>query len=137
MQKLFESLAFASGLLMFLLAAWLIGLYYGLFFIVKWLDVPFHFFGGFSVYVLWRAIWKSSEIEIAASHKRIFLFLAGIGVVMLVGVFWEFFELILDRFITHEGLTYLSGVYEDTLADLFFDFFGGSAGFLLYNKFYG
>ena len=72
--------------------------------------------------------------ENSLPNKLIPLFLAGVGFVMFVGVFWEFFELFLDRFIAHQGLTYMIGAYEDTLADLFFDFLGGATGFLLYNK---
>ncbi|MDO8523268.1 MAG: hypothetical protein Q7S12_03245 [bacterium] len=137
MRSFFVSYTFAFILLILLFGAWVIGLNYGLFFLIKWLDIPFHFFGGFSVYVLWRAFGKGLNAEIAGLRKFFFLFLAGIGFVMFIGVFWEFFEFILDRFIMHTGFTYLSGVYEDTLSDLLLDFFGGSTAFLLYNKFYG
>lgn len=136
MKLFFESRKFALGFLVLLLSAWLVGLQYDLFFLIKWLDMPFHFLGGFLVYVLWLAFWKRPEIAMAGPRKIFFLFLASIGFVMFIGVFWEFFELVLDRFITHAGLTYLSGVYEDTLSDLLLDFFGGSAAFLLYNRFY-
>src|SRR3990167_10395183 len=136
MRSFFESRKFASGFLVLLLGAWLVGLQYDLFFLVRWLDMPFHFLGGFLAYVLWLVFWKRPEIAMTQRQKAFFLFLASIGFVMFVGVFWEFFELVLDRFITHAGLTYLSGVYEDTLSDLLFDFFGGSTAFLLYNKFY-
>ena len=54
-----------------------------------------------------------------------------IGLVALVGVGWEFFEFIWDRFIWHAGFTYLPGIYEDTLSDLFFDLLGGATGFVL------
>lgn len=137
MKSFFISYSFAFILLALLFGAWLLGLKYGIFFLIKWLDMPFHFFGGFSVYVLWRVFGKGSGMEIVGYQKVFFLFLAGIGFVMFVGVFWEFFELFLDRFIAHTGFTYLSGVYEDTLSDLFLDFLGGSTAFLLYNKFYG
>lgn len=137
MKDFFESYQFAFGVLVFLFGAWFVGLKYDLFYLIKWLDMPFHFFGGFSVFIFWRAFNKNAQIETVGKYKLLFLFLAGIGFVMFVGVFWEFFELVLDRFITHQGLTYLPGVYEDTLSDLFFDFFGGSTGFLMYNKYYG
>lgn len=136
MRKFLESYFFSAALLVLLFGAWIIGLKYELFFLIKWLDMPFHFFGGLFVYIFWMAYSKHSQISITGSYKLLFSFLVSIGFVLFVGVFWEFFELYLDRFITHQGLTNLVGVYEDTLADLFFDFLGGFVGFLMYNKIY-
>ena len=59
------------------------------------------------------------------------LFVATIGIVALIGVLWEFFELILDRYIIHTGFTYLPNVFEDTLLDLFWDLAGGTIMFLI------
>jgi hypothetical protein len=137
MRKFFESYTFAVWLLVLLLGAWTLGLKYNIFFLVRWLDMPFHFAGGFFVFVLWTAFSNSFKAQEPVRLSPISAFLISIGFVMLVGVFWEFFELYLDRYITHQGLTYLPGVYEDTLADLFFDCIGGVSGNLLYNKYHG
>lgn len=67
----------------------------------------------------------------AAKLKSLVWFIAAIGFVALVGVLWEFFEIILDRYVTLAGYTYLPGVFEDTLLDLFLDLVGGAAMFLI------
>ena len=55
-----------------------------------------------------------------------------LGIVALVGVLWEFTEFVWDRYIFQSGFTYFSGVYEDTLSDLFFDLLGGSLAYILF-----
>ena len=113
---------------------WLIGLRNELFFLYWWRDIPLHFLGGLWVYFLVKYLANISNVNISSTWPHVSEFAIFLGFVMLIGVFWEFFELVLDRFIMHNGFTYLSGVYEDTLSDLLCDFFGGTAGFILFNK---
>ncbi len=65
-------------------------------------------------------------------HDGFYSFIIFIGFVALTGVLWEFFELVLDRYLIHNGYSFLPGVYEDTLSDLFFDLLGGTIAFLIY-----
>ena len=51
-----------------------------------------------------------------------------------MGVLWEFFEFVMDRYIVFTRFTYLFGVFEDTLLDLLMDILGGAIAFLLYFK---
>ena len=82
-----------------------------------------HFLGG---------VWVASLMFCLMRNGSSPTFLYILGFVAFIGVGWEFFEFILDRYITMAGYTYLPGVYEDTLSDLFFDLFGGSFAYILY-----
>lgn len=78
------------------------------------------------------AFLLKNKFKIEAQNlNRMVFFVIMIGVVALVGVLWEFFELILDRYIMHTGFTYLPRVFEDTLSDLFMDLLGGAFMFLI------
>ena len=80
--------------------------------------MPFHLLGGFWVFITFRALSRHFNLEISGKYRTLARFFVFIGLVMLVGVLWEFWEFILDRFLIHSGFTYLPGVYEDTLKDL-------------------
>lgn len=91
-----------------------------------------HFAGGFWVFVIARHVAEHYGNKVTGEHKNIITFLVFISFVVLVGVLWEFFEFILDRYIVESGFTYLKGVFEDTLLDLLMDILGGMAAFLMY-----
>lgn len=97
-----------------------------------WVDIVLHFLGGFWVFVLARYILEHYGNEITGNHKNIVTFFAFISFVAFVGVCWEFFEFVLDRYITFKGFTYLPLVFEDTLLDLLTDILGGTTAFVLY-----
>jgi hypothetical protein len=50
-------------------------------------------------------------------------------IVLLIGVGWEVFEILIGRFITLDHFNYL-----DTISDLFFDLAGGAFGILYFLK---
>ena len=86
---------------------------------VPWFDMLMHFLGG-----LWLGlafIWLYSA---GTSYLKI---IAG---VLLVGVFWEIFELVIHQYFLRESFD-----LPDTLSDLFFDMLGGGvAVFYLANQ---
>lgn len=120
---------------MIVIGFWLIGLLYELPFRFWWYDVVAHFFGGVWVAIALSIGLRATHTTIAGSSRGIVFFVGFFGVVALVGVWWEFGEFVADRYIFHTGFTYLNGVFEDTLSDLFFDMLGGATGFFFYRRF--
>lgn len=82
---------------------------------IWYFDMIMHFLGG---------IWLSSAFVYFSPPKEIKLVYALkiLFVVFAVSFGWEVFEVLIDRFITHDAFNLL-----DTLSDLFFDMSGGSA----------
>src|SRR3989344_6473032 len=134
MKRFFYSLKFVVLLWVAIFVAWGVAMLNEWFFYKWWADIILHFAGGFWVIVLVWYITKHYKNEIIGEHKNVVTFFAFISFVVFVGVFWEFFELILDRYIAFTGFTYLPKVFEDTLLDLVMDIFGGITAFLLYFK---
>jgi len=131
MMSFFESWVFVVLLFVLVFGGWAIGLWYEAFYAIWWLDIPFHFAGGVLVLVIAWVSFRTAGVDVSGGILAKFIIM--LGIVMLVGVFWEFTEFVADRFVLHTGATYLPGVFEDTLADLLFDFFGGAFGFLTYS----
>ena len=74
--------------------------------------------------------WTFYSAKIPASTKNLPKFYAAIiilGFTALVGVFWEFYELVVDMLITKNNYISLfqQGGLLDTLKDLFLDLLGG------------
>ena len=111
-----------------------IGLQYELFFMFWWYDVVAHFFGGIWVVALVLTLKKIFYFEIQGDYSGWALFVSILGMVILAGVFWEWWEFVSDRYIFHTNFTYLPNVFEDTLKDLLVDLLGGIAGFLIFRK---
>ncbi|MBI3335165.1 MAG: hypothetical protein HY001_01555 [Candidatus Portnoybacteria bacterium] len=92
-----------------------------------WLDIPMHLAGG--VFAgLWArlALIKNGE---RFDLKNIIMLL---GIVALVGVFWEFFEWIIDHTLgVWFSLPQVQASVDDTMGDLLFDLLGGIAVFFL------
>ena len=108
-----------------------LAIYFRLYYLFWWLDILHHFLGGLWLVLFFNFSIKHFKIMLTGDWRAAAFFLTLIGLVALVGVGWEFFEFIWDRFIWHAGFTYLPGIYEDTLSDLFFDLLGGATGFVL------
>ena len=117
-------------LLFLILGSWILVYWFGLYFLIPWVDIPLHFFGGLWVYVFARYLAMRFDLEINSQFPVLAKFIIFIGAVFFVGVFWEFWEFVLDRYLIHSGYSLLLGVYEDTLKDLFMDFLGGAFGFI-------
>jgi len=89
---------------------------------IWYLDMLIHFLGG-----LWLGlalVWLFRIKEI--SFKSIFYLILG---VLLIGVLWEIFEIIIDETITGNSFNIL-----DTISDILFDLAGGSLALLYFLK---
>lgn len=130
----FKSFAFAWIFLAVLLFVWVVGMWLNLPFLIWWFDMPLHFSGGFWAFLFSRALIKKLTSGIDGRFNGLTYFLCLIGMVALIGISWELTEFVWDRFIWHSGFTYLPGVYEDTLSDLFMDLSGGVLGWIIYRR---
>ena len=105
------------------------------YFTYLWMDMPMHFAGG--AWIASAAYYffflRGSSYKISISGWIGVLFLVGVSVI--VGVWWEFFEFSVDYLFVHRfGGLAIQGGLADTLSDLFFDFTGGflMSAYLLY-----
>ena len=110
-----------------------VALYSFLYWKVSWLDIVMHFLGGALVAsaMVW---WVYFSGRISLPRLSFFFTLTLIlGGVALIGVLWEFFEFLVDKFITKNNYIDLLqlGVI-DTMKDLFMDILGGLAVGLLF-----
>ncbi len=99
-------------------------------------DVPMHIFGGFSCAILALALHqlvvkKKKSMRLPVWYQYLFV----IGVVMIIGVVWEFHEFILDVTVNiwyHFPKAQPS--LADTMKDLLDDWIGGTVAFFLFYK---
>jgi uncharacterized membrane protein YjdF len=86
-----------------------IALYFDIYHQLPWLDIPMHFFGGYTVALFGIALyaWIRGRVEIRAKnrqHSKIAILLLEmlfvIGFVMIVSVVWEIWEFFMDQFAT-------------------------------------
>lgn len=148
------SLPHAISVILAVLAFHALGLFYDLYAIAPWYDIPMHFLGGFAMAVLGLAI--VSRVKAQATVGILpgkYAELAGrfwlvIGFVAIIGIAWEWHEF-LAGVLFHvdswsESVDLLTGsagpVYStpsqpsigDTMADFFFDLLGGAVAFVAY-----
>ena len=116
--------------LVFLFVFQIISIIFSLYWRMPWIDNIMHFLGGgaAAIGMIW---WTFYSAKVSASAKNLPKFYAAIiilGFTALVGVFWEFYELIIDRLITKNNYISLlqQGGLLDTLKDLFVDLLGGA-----------
>ena len=120
-----------AAFLFFLFISQIIGIIFSLYWKFPWLDNIMHFWGG-GVVAMGMIWWTFYSTKVSASTKNLPKFYTAmiiLGSVALVGVFWEFYELIVDRFITKNNYISLfqQGGLLDTMKDLFVDLLGGAA----------
>lgn len=96
-----------------------------------WIDNLAHFWGGAvaGMVMIW---WTFCSVKTSPKTKdlpKFYSFVAMLGFVALVGIFWEFYELAIDRLITKNNYISIlqAGGLIDTMKDLFVDLLGGSA----------
>lgn len=120
--------AFLPMLVVFLIAQ--VAARYGLFGEYRWMSPLFHGIGGFAtawtICLVFAFGKKMFNWHISPSYL---LFFCVLGMVVFIGVGWEVYELILDRYL---GTTHLGDVY-DTLEDLSMDVVGA----VLFMSFFG
>lgn len=106
-----------------------------------WIDVVMHWAGGFAMAFLGFALWSrlvhsmTVESHTIPSHvvKSIVMFGWVLGFVAIVGIAWEWFEFLCDLWFPSFVPAYKAAQpgLGDTMADFFFDLFGGVVGFML------
>ena len=93
----------------------------------KWIDLPMHFLGGFSIGLLLLYIgcivWQSDLWE---KHNARFLLV--LIPLIVIGIVWELFEIIIG----FENLASLAPYIGDTALDLLMDILGGLAALFLF-----
>jgi len=104
--------------------------------VAPWMDIPIHILGGFATAMFGVAIYthvfsKSNRKGIPFWFPVLFI----LGFVMLIGVFWEFHEFILDQ-TAHVWVNYpiAQGGLVDTMKDLFDDWIGSILAILVFRK---
>ncbi|OGZ00378.1 MAG: hypothetical protein A2945_03460 [Candidatus Liptonbacteria bacterium RIFCSPLOWO2_01_FULL_52_25] len=102
-----------------------VGLQFDWYYTVPWLDIPMHMMGGAWVALFfWHvaSLWSHSFL----AEKKWLVVAAGLGVVAVVGIGWEIFELFMDVVVLRQyGLLNAPGqVHYDTLTDLTNDLVG-------------
>lgn len=134
MRRFFESFIFIFIFWASIILVWYLGFIYDFWFRFWWFDIPLHFSGGLWSFVAVSYTLRKFNIVIEGSRKELVSFILLISSIALIGVVWEFAELIFDRYVFRTGFTFLPGVFEDTLLDLLMDILGGIIGFVFYKK---
>ena len=115
--------------LLFLFASQIISLIFSLYWKAPWLDNIMHFWGGAVVAMgmIWWTFYSAKISALTKNLPKFYATVAVLGFVALAGVFWEFYEFIVDRLITKNNYISLfqQGGLLDTLKDLFLDLLGG------------
>lgn len=101
--------------------------------VYTWFDIPMHFLGGFWLAMVY--FWLNAKVEILNPEfsklpKWSANLLFALSFIILIGVFWEFYEFIFDFF---NGRMF-QGSSVDTMGDLFFDLVGGVTAFTIFYK---
>lgn len=90
---------------------------------IWWFDMPMHFLGGVFLAFIGMLIFRA--FGFSGLYKNIFFVL---GFIVIIGLFWEFFEVGVDKFILYKSYNNINML--DTLSDLVFDIAGGLTGIL-------
>ena len=116
--------------LVFLFAFQTISIIFSLYWRMPWIDNFTHFWGGATagLGMIWWTFYSAKMSPMTKGVPKIYAFVVTLGFVALVGVFWEFYELIVDRLITKNNYISIlqSGGLIDTMKDLFVDLLGGA-----------
>jgi len=104
------------------------------FYSIWWIDTPMHLAGG--AWTALFAIYIYNKYFDFQKNKLFFQLIIILSSVALIGVFWEFYEFILDVIIFKKYLFYNEPGYIlfDTLKDLFNDLVGALISFIFYFK---
>jgi hypothetical protein len=107
-----------------LATAHIIALQFFLYWKYNWFDIPMHFLGGVCV-ALGFGILPFFRIRLKEAYDTLLTYVA---VVLVVGLFWEVFEIVGGVNVIDE---YFVG---DTLIDLLMDILGGMLGYVLVHR---
>jgi uncharacterized membrane protein YagU involved in acid resistance len=95
-----------------------------------WVDMLLHFLGGVMVASIFFILAEKKFPLIELPVGYLAGVLAVVSFVVLIGVFWEFYEYLLDYFLYVHQME-----LPDTLSDLFFDFLGGTLASTVYLRY--
>ena len=96
-------------------------LFFSIYWVFPWLDIPMHFIGGVSLSITYFLILQFSQKENYLRMNSFFKILFIFALVSLTAVFWELFEFSVE-FISGRNL---QGDLKDTMIDLFLGMLGG------------
>jgi hypothetical protein len=96
------------------------GVYSGFYERIVWYDIPMHALGGMSVFLGMLLLVQRAY----AHHVSSVTLLRALGVVIIVGVLWEYYELLIGAMSIDQV-----GYYADTAHDIGMDLLGGIIGF--------
>ena len=124
---------FVLSLLIFILVIHILAIANFWYWSIDWLDIPMHFLGGLWVALFFFWILKKRFVQVSQVLEGNFLLLGilSLGFVSLIGIGWEFYEFLYDKYLAEESVLFQAGV-ADTIADLFFDLIGGLVAVLVY-----
>jgi len=107
-------------------------IYFDVYNILSWIDIPMHLLGGFSVGVAYFYCIKYFESRNFLRTNGFFKMLFVLSLVALTAVLWEFHEFLVDYFF---GTNWQKGI-ADTMLDLFMGILGGfvAAVFLIFKE---
>lgn len=114
----------------------LVAVFFNLYEIWLFFDIPMHTAGGFVMGLLGLAIHHQMVSKAHNLDHPLHHFLFVIGFVMLVGVAWEFYEFIFDETIAAwQGWGRAQLSLQDTMGDFYFDAVGGLLSYLIFRRF--
>jgi len=128
-KKLLTYLAF---LIFFIFAVNYAAMKFYWYFSIWYFDMPMHFLGGFWVGLALLWFFSLKEFSLPerlfgrAGFKIIFKIILG---VFLIGIFWELFEVFVDKTIAQNSFNLL-----DTVSDMCFDLAGGGLSIIYFFK---
>lgn len=102
---------------------------------VLWFDIPMHLIGGMFIGTLFVYIFRIRNELLKTGSLFVFVIL-GVSFTVLIGVLWEFYELLADVIILKRYLLLDApgGIHFDTLKDLLYDIAGGAIVLILFAK---
>ena len=106
-----------------------LGLRFHLYWKYDWYDIPMHIIGGFwlSLFGLWASV-RFGHIDSIVKYKSKAFFIALISAI-IIGVFWEAFELVAGITSTGE-----QRYIRDFSSDVFFTMIGGASAYFYFIK---
>lgn len=97
-----------------------------LYWTIPYYDKPVHFLGGIWVAMMAAYLLDTYVSKDIFKHHRYTGMVFVVGVTMIVGFGWEFYELLMDLYFFHRPIIFQAGVI-DSLTDMLADFFGAVA----------
>jgi len=120
------------------LLAHAVGLFFGLYDLISWYDIPMHVGGGFAMGALALAIWHEGIEDVTFKgalerHLKWWLVPAMVlGFVSLIGIVWELHEWLLDLVLPSDALRQPD--LPDTMMDFVNDLVGAAAAIFIWRK---